>query len=317
MTLLPNREPVSGADVTSSVAPSARRTHLHRRPSGAPPPLPRSLGRTGRGWIVAAVVVVAWMLVTLGSEWARRTTEQLDAAVLRAIAEVRTEWLSEIARAIDRAATGWVMSVVAMALIVATIAFRRWRHLFTYLGATIVLQVSGVLLIAAYERPRPYDVTTIGRWQGFALPSAPMAIVSFVVVSVTYALVVPGRPRTIAKAVGTGVVLAVAGSRLYLAVDNPFDVLAGVALGVAIPLAAFRFFTPNEVVPVSYGGGKTAHLDVGGRRGAALRAAVEASSGSRSSTSSPSASPARAARHRCASGWPAIRTRTCSGSSTR
>ena len=172
MTLSPNREPVPGADVTSSVAPSARRTHLHRRPSGAPPPLPRSLGRTGRGWIVAAVVVVAWMLVTLRSEWARRTTEQLDAAVLRAIAEVRTEWLSETARAIDRAATGWVMSVVAMALLVATIAFRRWRHLFTYLGATIVLQVSGVLLIAAFQRPRPYDVTTIGRWQGFALPSA-------------------------------------------------------------------------------------------------------------------------------------------------
>ena len=69
--------------------------------------------------------------------------------------------------------------------------------------------------------------------------------------------------------------LAVVGARLYLAVDHPFDVVAGVALGVAIPLAAFRFFTPNDVVPVTYGAGKKAHLDVGGRRGRALREAVE------------------------------------------
>ena len=38
---------------------------------------------------------------------------------------------------------------------------------------------------------------------------------------------------------------------------------------------AFRFFTPNEVFPVTYGGGKTAHLDVGGRRGEAVRQAVQ------------------------------------------
>ena len=37
--------------------------------------------------------------------------------------------------------------------------------------------------------------------------------------------------------------------RLYLGVDHPFDVVVGVALGVAIPVNAFRFFTPNEVVP--------------------------------------------------------------------
>ena len=44
------------------------------------------------------------------------------------------------------------------------------------------------------------------------------------------------------------------------------DVLFGVALGVAIPVAAFRWFTPNEVFPVVYRRGRTAHLDVDGRR---------------------------------------------------
>ena len=51
--------------------------------------------------------------------------------------------------------------------------------------------------------------------------------------------------------------------------------VTGIAFGVAFPLLAFRVFTPNEVVPVTYRGGKTAHLDVTGRRGEAIRRAVE------------------------------------------
>jgi hypothetical protein len=48
---------------------------------------------------------------------------------------------------------------------------------------------------------------------------------------------------------------------VYLGVDHPDDVLFGVALGVAIPVAAFRRFTPNEVFPVVYRRGKeTAHV---------------------------------------------------------
>jgi hypothetical protein len=91
---------------------------------------------------------------------------------------------------------------------------------------------------------------------------------------VVYCLVVPGRPRTQAK-IAAAVVIAVFGlARVYLAVDHPDDVLFGVALGVAIPVAAFRFFTPNEVFPVVYRRGRSAHVDVGGRRGEAIRTAV-------------------------------------------
>lgn len=63
-------------------------------------------------------------------------------------------------------------------------------------------------------------------------------------------------------------------SRLYLAVDHPDDVVFGVALGVAVPLTAFRFFTPNEVFGVVYRRGRAAHVDVTGRRGAAIREAM-------------------------------------------
>ena len=58
---------------------------------------------------------------------------------------------------------------------------------------------------------------------------------------------------------------------LYLAVDHVDDVLLGVALGVAVPVSAFRFFTPNEVFPVTYRRGNTAHVDVTGARGEAIQ----------------------------------------------
>ena len=49
----------------------------------------------------------------------------------------------------------------------------------------------------------------------------------------------------------------------------------GIALAVALVVNGFRIFTPNEVFPVAYGGGKKAHLDVGGARGEAIRSAVQ------------------------------------------
>jgi hypothetical protein len=63
-------------------------------------------------------------------------------------------------------------------------------------------------------------------------------------------------------------------AHLYLGVDHPGDVLLAVAFAVAIAVTAFRFFTPNEVFPVTYRRGRTAHVDVTGRRGEAIRQAV-------------------------------------------
>jgi membrane-associated phospholipid phosphatase len=274
-TTPPSVEQVRAADATASLAASVRRTHRRRRPTGAPPPLPRSIGRTGTVWFVVLGVLVAWMVVALVSAPVRRFTDQVDAAVMRAVAGARTGWATTIARAINSCATGWPMFVLAIGLLVATAVGKRWRHLFTFLGSVILLQGLGRTLIAAFRRPRPFDVTSIARWNGYSLPSETAEIVSFTAVGIIYMLVVPGHPRRIAKTIAIVAVATAVGARIYLGVDHPFDVLTGVAIGVAIPLNAFRFFTPNDVVPVTYHGGKTAHLDVGGRRGAALRQAVE------------------------------------------
>ena len=89
-----------------------------------------------------------------------------------------------------------------------------------------------------------------------------------------YCLAVPGRARTWAKAAVAAVVAVFGLARLYLGLDHPGDVLLAVAFAVAIAVTAFRYFTPNAVFPVAYRRGRTAHVDVTGRRGKAIRQAV-------------------------------------------
>ncbi len=89
-----------------------------------------------------------------------------------------------------------------------------------------------------------------------------------------YCLAVPGRPRTYTKAAVVAVVAVFCLARLYLGVDHPDDALLAVAFAVAIAVTAFRYFTPNEAFPVAYRRGRTAHVDVTGRRGQAIRQAV-------------------------------------------
>ncbi len=250
------------------------RARRRRRPTGAAPPLPRSLGRTGRGWAVALVVMVLTIFVLLWSAEARRLVDQADAAVLRALAALRTPWLTSLARGIDRVATGWTLTIFALGVVVAILVFRRWRHLFTFLASILVMELVGVALYQAFSRPRPYDVTTIGRWAGFSSPSPPAAVLAAVLVAVLYTLVPAGDARNTAKWVVAGVLAVMVAARLYLAVDHPFDAVTGLVIGIAFPLAAFRLFTPNDYVPVEYRRGKTAHLDVSGRRGEAIVRAV-------------------------------------------
>jgi tRNA A-37 threonylcarbamoyl transferase component Bud32 len=250
-----------------------------RRPTGAPAPLPRHLGASGGLWLAATATTAAWVALIATTGWARSTTERVDDAVLRAFAAQRTDWLVGAARAIDRAATGWPLSVVAFGLLAAAVACRRWRHLFAFVGSVLVTAVIGRVLINGFQRPRPTAVDVVGRWRGYAFPSATVGIVAVIVIGLIYVLVPPGRPRAVAKVAGAGVVTAVAGARLLLGVDHPSDVLVAATIGVTVPLLAFRWFTPNEVVPVRYRRGRTAHLDVGGRRGEAIRRAVAAQLG--------------------------------------
>jgi tRNA A-37 threonylcarbamoyl transferase component Bud32/membrane-associated phospholipid phosphatase len=253
---------------------TGRRRQRRRRPTGAPPPLPRSLGTSGKLWLITLAVLVGLVLLALASRDARRLIDRVDAALLRPLAGARTDWLTDVAKAYDRVATGWALTVLAVAVLVALMAFRRWRHLFTFLVGILVMEAVSLGLYTNFTRPRPYDVTAIGRWAGYSSPSPPVVVLAAVLVAVIFGLAPAGPVRRRATAAVAVALVLFATARLYLGVDHPFDVLTGLALGVAIPYVGFRLFTPDEVVPVTYGRGKTAHLDVTGRRGEAIRRAV-------------------------------------------
>src|SRR5207248_8063014 len=71
------------------------------------------------------------------------------------------------------------------------------------------------------------------------------------------------------------IVTALCAARLYLAVDHPTDQLTALIIAWPLAVVAFWLAVPNEVFPISYRGGRKAHLDIGGRRGAAIVTALD------------------------------------------
>ena len=67
---------------------------------------------------------------------------------------------------------------------------------------------------------------------------------------------------------------ALATARLYLGVDHPTDAAIGAAIGLIVPLVAFRMLAPERVFPVAFRRGRAAHLDIDGRRASAIKRAM-------------------------------------------
>ena len=269
-------ERVTAPTGTASLAPgpAVRRTTRRRRPTGAPPPLPHPVSVTTRAWLVLAVVVLVGVIVISLRAPSLRLDDQVNTAVLRRFARARTPWLTDVAGGIYTVGSGWGATVVGLSAVALTMVFRRWRHLLVFLCSLAFVELAGYWINRELARPRPYGVPIIAGWAGYSAPALPAGILTTLLIGIAYCLVVPGRPRSCAKAAIAVVVTVFCLACLYLAVDHVDDLLLGVALGVAIPVTAFRFFTPNEVFPVAYRRGNTAHVDVTGARGEAIRQGV-------------------------------------------
>jgi tRNA A-37 threonylcarbamoyl transferase component Bud32 len=164
---------------------------------------------------------------------------------------------------------------VRWAALVPALWFKRYRHAIVFVGCILVSTWITANLNYGFGRPRPLGVEILGEWSGFSHPSAVTVDVAVALLGLVYLLVPRGRWRGYAK-MATGVALALlAVDRLYLAVDNPTDVIVGLVLGISMPLIAFRVLAPYEAFPLSYHRGRAAHLDIGGRRGAAMTRALE------------------------------------------
>ena len=219
------------------------------------------------------MVLAGAFLASQHTPWLR-LDDRFSTWVLRWLAGIRTPWLTDVASGINVAASGWGATGLGLSVVALAMAFRRWRHLLVFLGSLLFLEFVGTMIYFGLSRPRPYGVPIIGSWGGYSAPSPPVAILTIFLMGAVYCLAVPGRPRTWTKAAVAAVVAVFGLARLYLGVDHPGDVLLAVAFAVAIAVTAFRFVTPNEVFPVAYRRGRTAHVDVTGRRGEAIRQAM-------------------------------------------
>src|SRR3954447_13785947 len=273
MATLPPAVTATGT-VARPVPPELRRVRRRRRPSGEPPPLPKHLNASGKWWLAASgAVVLVWIAV-----WATGSVSHFDVAdtrVLQALASIRSPGLTRVAEVAGVLATPVALQVLWLVNLLALVVIRRWRHLFVWLGVGLLVTIIASGMALALQRPRPYDVEILGRWAGFSMPSLPMTVLATFLVSTLYALVPAGRYRTAGKWVACGLLAVTALSRMYTAQDHPTDIAAAVILGVAVPLAAFRLLTPNDVYPVRYRRGRAAHLDVTGTRGEAIVRALQ------------------------------------------
>ena len=264
------------ADQPARVPASVRQARRRRRPSGAPPPLPRHLETTGVGWLLAAVGLVAVFTISFAASrnGAAMAVTVADDRVVRWLAGLRDGWLAG-GMAVAAFPAGWLASkLLAWCIVVPLLVFRRIRHLVVYVVALGVTMQLTLVLSAVLKRPRPFGVVIDGSWNGYALPSVPLAILAANLVSVLYVLVPEGRWRQVGKWAATAIVALAALGRVALGLDTPTDALLGAVIGVTVPLLAYRWFTPNEVFPISYRRGRSAHLDIGGARGEAIRRAV-------------------------------------------
>jgi membrane-associated phospholipid phosphatase/tRNA A-37 threonylcarbamoyl transferase component Bud32 len=254
-----------------------RRARRRRRPTGEAPALPRALQASGVGWLVAAVslVVVSLLVLAAGRSGRGVSLTVVDVWLLERLAALRAFGLTRAMLAVSALlGTIWTIKVLAWTMLIVLAATKRFRHLLVALVSVQVASLVTIGLSAAVRRPRPFGVAMEGSWAGWAMPSRPVAYLSAILVAMLYSLVPKGRWRQAGKWVATGLVALLAVARMVLGVDAPSDVLVGVVIGVTLPLLAFRWFVPGEVFPVSYRRGRSAHLDVGGARGEAIRRAL-------------------------------------------
>src|SRR3989442_7724564 len=134
--------------------------HRQRRPTGVPPPLPKTIGLTGKLWLAAVLVVVVsgtvWLHVTTGP------LDRVDAVFIRLVTAARTAWLDSLTRGLNSLGSRWGLPMWGLLAVALAGVFRRWRHLIVFLVSLAVLELVLPLLYTLAARPRPFSIAAIG-----------------------------------------------------------------------------------------------------------------------------------------------------------
>lgn len=244
-----------------------------RRPSGEKAPLQRELRRSGQLWLLGGLAMVALEVSLFAFPESTNWWTDRDMSVLEWFVDIRNDSLTSVADAVALLGSSWFVRVLRIGTLVALLAVRRLRHFFAVLLAIIVVQVAVDGIQEFVGRPRPF-VPVIGDWNGASHPSGPVARLGVTVAAMAYTLVPDGGRRRLALGSGGILMVALVVARIYLGVDHPTDAVVSAIFSVAVVTVLFRWFAPERAFPVTWKPGVTAHLDVTGERGIAIRRAV-------------------------------------------
>ena len=229
-------------------------------------------------WLILALVIVAIIALLIsptsfplgqGAFW-----DGLDRNVVTWLAAVRSDAVTSASRSLSSLTDAQFLRVLRWGTVLGLLFFKRWRHLFAFAALILLSQPLFFALSNRLARPRPDGIEILAEWSDFAGPSLPVAALAITLAGMSYALAVSGRTRQIAL-VTSGLVVGLVGfARVYLAVDQTTDAVAGAVLAATATLLVFRLWVPDAMFPVSYSRGKTAHLELTELRAAAILTAV-------------------------------------------
>jgi len=157
--------PVEGTP--SPGQPRLTLAEIHRRPSGAPPPLPKEAG-----WLRWAVVFLVVLLVGVAIDIALRSADGIqsfDQAVLRWFADRRTDGFTSLAKALYLPTSLAFVLIVRWVVVIALAAVGRFRHMVVFL-ATFVISDWLVARALFAPMPRP-TVPVLTGPDAYAFPS--------------------------------------------------------------------------------------------------------------------------------------------------
>jgi hypothetical protein len=242
-----------------------------RRPSGDPPPLPRSWNRRNVALLAGlGIWLTGWVLGYLPEESPPR---RMDGMLVDLLArDHRTPLTASLARGVDMVDRQSVLNWLALAAVAGATALGRFRRAAVLLGAVLVtLWVSG-RLATLLDEPRPYDADRLGRWSGYGMPSVSTAHLTVLLIGAGFCFLRPGRARTALLAGTGGLVLLLAVAKTVLGTTPPSAVLAGGAVGTLIAVAGFALLVPDDVFPLTGRRTRSAHLNLDVRRPAIAEA---------------------------------------------
>lgn len=253
--------------IHASRRPRDARSGRRRRPVGEPPPLPRDLHGQTPLWIGVLVLLVIGYWWGRWSDLGGRLQRALDTGVDDAIGDLRHSGIAGAASRLVDLAGRWVLLVVLLrwAVVIALIAFKRWRHFAVFVGSVAAIQV----LTGWFPTAGSEGTGIAGH------PSAAMAGLAVTLLGAVQGLAPHGRWRHLAQMGGAALLASLALVLLITGQSTLSEVVIGLAFGLAVPILGYRLFTPEAVFPVQYQRGRTAHLDVTGERGAAIRSALQ------------------------------------------